>query len=854
MLMLTMFVGMAKADFSQTWASSDNWGNDVTKPEDMTTSFSSLKMRSTIVKVEADGNVTVSFTYTGGSCALNIEGVELVNKTGVAYNVYGSKHAGGDRVAEVFTLENVAAGYYHLRYIVGYDSNNRLNDSNGNIAVTGANTVDLPFDESKFYQLKNVTTNRYLQVMTRGSIAEGAMMIQNKMNSVDQMFIMEFALEDNKYYLKAATGEYINVASWNVGATADANTVWTLSTVEGEDDVYRLSQDVFTTGGNYLGADDDENFGSTNSQWKAYSNKGTADTNNSKWMFEEAALETEPLTEDFYYVIKNKQHNTAMKDISGKAGVATTVDNTDNSQLWALVAVDNKYKLKNKATGNYLEYTSRGNTCWNVNTTGSEFFVGIQTESAGLTPAYYYISNVEITNPSVASRTCAHDAGWGNNYGYKQIVTWDNTADASQWEFIKTTTEVEKIALFTVIYKFMYNGAVVATQETKVEEGETYPAINVQAPYGVTLVADDLAFMSGTVTGDETIEIGLEVTKELPFETAASANDITTWYLVRMHTNQPGYIGDIAEDNTVNVAKGKSSDVANENYIWGFVGDVFSGITVVNKGTGKKLTSTGSGNVTLTDEGTPFFIAETSETTANATNGFCLRKNDSDQYLNANHTAGKLSHWGSTDAGSTFFLSEYEEANVTVSDANWATMYLGYAVYVPEGVNAYTISGVENGYVTKVAVEGVIPANTGVLLENAGDFTFKKAAKDAAAIAGNLMNGSVEDTYVEGTAYVLANHKEAGVGLYKAELNKDAEGNEGTTHFLNNAGKAYMVLPAASETVAFYGLDWDGTTGINEVKGENGNVKAIFDLTGRRVENISAPGIYIVGGKKVLVK
>ena len=446
------------------------------------------------------------------------------------------------------------------------------------------------------------------------------------------------------------------------------------------------------------------------------------------------------------------------------------------------------------------------------------------------------------------------DSGYMNDH-QPQIAIWNSTWGATDAGSTFTFTYVENpdlTLLYDVTYNFTYGGEPVATQTATVPAGAEYPAISVNTPYGVTVVAEDLAFMSGTVTGNETKEIRLEITKELPFETAASANDITTWYLVRMHTTYPGYIGDIADDNTINVDYGKSSDVANENFIWGFVGDVFNGITVVNKGTGKQLTSTGSGNVTLTDAGTPFFISATSATDANATDGFCLRKNDSNQYLNANYTEDKLSHWGSADEGSTFFLTEYEETEVTVGEANWATMYLGYSVYVPEGVNAYTVSGVENGYVTKVPVEGVIPANTGVLLENAGTFTFKKAAKDVAAISGNLLNGSVENTYVEGKAYVLADGED-GVGLYVAELNKDAEGNDGETHFLNNAGKAYLVLPAASETVAFYGLDWNGTTGIENVVTENG-AKAIFDLTGRRVEAINAPGIYIVNGKKVLVK
>ena len=43
-------------------------------------------------------------------------------------------------------------------------------------------------------------------------------------------------------------------------------------------------------------------------------------------------------------------------------------------------------------------------------------------------------------------------------------------------------------------------------------------------------------------------------------------------------------------------------------------------------------------------------------------------------------------------------------------------------------------------------------------------------------------------------------------------------------------------------------------TGIGKLKVENGKAQVIYDLTGRRVDAITAPGIYIVNGKKTLVK
>ena len=42
-------------------------------------------------------------------------------------------------------------------------------------------------------------------------------------------------------------------------------------------------------------------------------------------------------------------------------------------------------------------------------------------------------------------------------------------------------------------------------------------------------------------------------------------------------------------------------------------------------------------------------------------------------------------------------------------------------------------------------------------------------------------------------------------------------------------------------------------TGVEELKAEGGNVKAIYDLQGKKIE-VPSKGLYIINGKKVLIK
>ena len=188
---------------------------------------------------------------------------------------------------------------------------------------------------------------------------------------------------------------------------------------------------------------------------------------------------------------------------------------------------------------------------------------------------------------------------------------------------------------------------------------------------------------------------------------------------------------------------------------------------------------------------------------------------------------------------------------LSVTAAGWATLYLDFAAAIPAEVEAYTVTEVNNGYVTLTQVEGVLPANTGIIVKaDEDDYNFVASTGAAADVTGNLLSGTTKDTVIESAAYVLG-IKDGIVGLYTATTNGYAEGT-----FLNNANKAYLPKSAGMNAASYSFRFGEGTTGINEVKGENAEVKAIYDLTGRKLkgENGNLKGVYIINGKKVLVK
>mgnify|MGYP007016825976 FL=1 len=199
----------------------------------------------------------------------------------------------------------------------------------------------------------------------------------------------------------------------------------------------------------------------------------------------------------------------------------------------------------------------------------------------------------------------------------------------------------------------------------------------------------------------------------------------------------------------------------------------------------------------------------------------------------------------------------------TITTARYGTYYTEDAFVMPEGVTGYTITS-EDGQTLKFnkayVASAVVPAKTALVLKATEELTANKeytytiVNSTAVAPTDNLLHGSVENatTNVDGAHayYKLANDPTDGLGFYY--------GAEGGVAFTNGAHKAYLAVMTKTMS-QMRGFSFDSmTTGINHVvaNAEHAKSTVIYDLNGRRVNslNAAAKGVYIVNGKKVIVK
>ena len=225
---------------------------------------------------------------------------------------------------------------------------------------------------------------------------------------------------------------------------------------------------------------------------------------------------------------------------------------------------------------------------------------------------------------------------------------------------------------------------------------------------------------------------------------------------------------------------------------------------------------------------------------------------------------------GGADSKSAWLIEEITDPEefvhtLTVGEVGYATLYLACDVTIPDGIEAFVAPEFdEDGNLELEPITtGILPAYNAIVVKaDAGSyrFNFKYPTEEGDDIT-NLLKGTTVKTSIEEEAYVLSNIR--GIGMYKAEkkINTDTTNDDPEVTYeawLNNAFKAYLpassVTPTMQQSTGFsFRFNTGATTAVEKVEMRN-EKEEIYDLTGRKLQGISGAGIYIIDGKKVLVK
>lgn len=547
--------------------------------------------------------------------------------------------------------------------------------------------------------------------------------------------------------------------------------------------------------------------------------------------------------------------------------------NVSDSYSWIVtVNDDNTISLQVKG-GNYLPAPpANGEGGGNLNATAGKF---TRVESPTDDKTWCMLSAGEVAGTTIYFTLGGSTASDASN----KLEFWHYGADKDY-----ATKEVAKFKFFELIegdvavtYNYTINGTKVGTYSVTAISGKAYPTPG-NLPDFVTATAPE-----GTVTEATTKNVEVNISN-YPFKFSLNESDTPEW----------GYLtGNISTDarklftnNTTSIVR-LAANAAYQNStlngiaddLWRMVGNPFDGFKIMNK-SGKCLVKAASGNgATYTDAsatasdnlwkvyggdiiGQPNNITDANKEELKA-KAFVLRHStvgEGDNYLDAGGISSgtNIGVWQKKSNGACFLFLEPEfTVNLNTNDnlvASFATLALPFDFKVASSNtnDAKLYSGAYNATTSTLdmtAVEGVVPANAGVVIKSdskAANIVLTANTKTAAAaLTGNQLVGTTEEIAFSNLTDKLVfgvttqNH----VGFYAA----------GGSDALP-ANRAYLptsVLGGNNAVAMNFG---GNVTGINAVvKADKANA-AIYDLTGRRVTRTVKGGLYIQNGSKFVAR
>lgn len=554
-----------------------------------------------------------------------------------------------------------------------------------------------------------------------------------------------------------------------------------------------------------------------------------------------------------------------------------------------------KLKLRNN-DGNYVVYVDDNNVKTGNNAHNSPYGTSAQTTYQALNGAYWAIveSDYGVKLYNRAAKKYVTVTAEGKNkvkatmtdYGTTFYMQKSNKADFSlRYENTKGYLGDHKDGFLSTWYGDSN------TDDTQNDGGSGYKVIAVDES-DIQLAKTYASTISNATDADGLVQYNVEYDKIASattldqldaayqsYQTDNDFSDFTGYYRVRnVNTEVNRYLsseniqvstnGSLLEkwqaDSNMDRNITRTTDADNfGSQLWQLTRNADGTYSLVNANTGREagyitsdasqlqmVVNIGNGNGHYTfkpyTEGTTFdgYDAKSMFLMVDSEGNHASAASDNDHVVaNNNQYTNKSNYWQ---------LVKVTSVPVTIKSVGWASVAFPFAVQVPaeSGVKAYFAESADDTRMMLSEItDGIIPANTGVLLAKDGGCTV------------NLPIVTTTTTYPNNKLACATAERDG----YASKANYMLSAKTGTVGFLPStmtlvpANKAF--LPAANITsgsgqaqmLSFY--IGGAVTGINDAAADahNGN-NTYYDLNGRRVL-YPAHGIYVTGnGKKVFIK
>lgn len=554
-----------------------------------------------------------------------------------------------------------------------------------------------------------------------------------------------------------------------------------------------------------------------------------------------------------------------------------------------------KLKLRNN-DGNYVVYVDDNNVKTGNNAHNSPYGTSAQTTYQALNGAYWAIveSDYGVKLYNRAAKKYVTVTAEGKNkvkatmtdYGTTFYMQKSNKADFSlRYENTKGYLGDHKDGFLSTWYGDSN------TDDTQNDGGSGYKVIAVDES-DIQLAKTYASTISNATDADGLVQYNVEYDKIASattldqldaayqsYQTDNDFSDFTGYYRVRnVNTEVNRYLsseniqvstnGSLLEkwqaDSNMDRNITRTTDADNfGSQLWQLTRNAEGTYSLVNANTGREagyitsdasqlqmVVNIGNGNGHYTfkpyTEGTTFdgYDAKSMFLMVDSEGNHASAASDNDHVVaNNNQYTNKSNYWQ---------LVKVTSVPVTIKSVGWASVAFPFAVQVPaeSGVKAYFAESADDTRMMLSEItDGIIPANTGVLLAKDGGCTV------------NLPIVTTTTTYPNNKLACATAERDG----YASKANYMLSAKTGTVGFLPStmtlvpANKAF--LPATNITsgsdqaqmLSFY--IGGAVTGINDAAADalNGN-DVYYDLNGRRVL-YPAHGIYVTGnGKKVFIK